>query len=208
MYFNLQKIFKDNLYEKEQKIVLGEQTTKFFPYIIITKGSSPDLSDDNEKLNAVVDVYPLISNCPYAEPRMNYTKIEPELTIQGKNMDPNYINYNFSHFYVNLTYLNDKSFYMIEREVEILRHLYELENSCLDNKDKIENVNNNEEKEPDYNLRQYQFLKLNYNFEKLDLLATWIYNSIQDECGNYFLNNRSNFLYDICILIYKKYLNN
>ena len=202
------KIFKDNLYEKEQKIVLGEQTTKFFPYIIITKGSSPDLSDDNEKLNAVVDVYPLISNCPYAEPRMNYTKIEPELTIQGKNMDPNYINYNFSHFYVNLTYLNDKSFYMIEREVEILRHLYELENSCLDNKDKIENVNNNEEKEPDFNLRQYQFLKLNYNFEKLDLLATWIYNSIQDECGNYFLNNRSNFLYDICILIYKKYLKN
>ena len=210
------KIFKDNLYEKEQKIVLGEQNTKFFPYIIITKGSSPDLSDDNEKLNAIVDVYPLISNCPYATPPMNYTKVEPEITIQGKNMDPNYINYNFSHFYVNLTYLNDKNFYVIEREAEILRHLYELENSCLD-KDKVDIKDNKENKDAnnvedkdkeDYTLRQYQFLKLNYSFEKLDLLATWIYNSIQDECGNYFLNSRSNFLYDICILIYKKYLKN
>ena len=204
------KIFKDNLYEKEQKIVLGEQTTKFFPYIIITKGSSPDLSDDNEKLNAIVDVYPLINNCPYATPRMNYIKIEPEITIQGKNQDPNYINYNFSHYYVNLTYLNDKNFYVIEREVEILRHLFDLENSCLDNKDKIETKENNpeENKTEDYTGRQYQFLNLNYSFEKLDLLATWIYNSIQDECGNYFLNSRSNFLYDICILIYKKYLKN
>ena len=201
------KIFKDNLYEKEQKIVLGEQSTKFFPYIIITKGSSPDLSDDNEKLNAIVDVFPLISNCPYAEPRMNYIKIEPEITIQGKNSDPNYINYNFSHFYVNLTYLTDKNFYMIEREVEILRHLFDLENSCLDNKDKIE-VPNEEKPNEDYFLRQYKFLQLNYSFEKLDLLSTWIYNSIQDECGNYFLHNRSNFLYDICILIYKKYLKN
>ena len=201
------KIFKDNLYEKEQKIVLGEQSTKFFPYIIITKGSSQDLSDDNEKLNAIVDVFPLISNCPYATPKMNYIKIEPEITIQGKNSDPNYINYNFSHFYVNLTYLNDKSFYMIEREVEILRHLFDLENSCLDNKDKIE-IPNEENNKEDYSNRQYQFLKLNYNFEKLDLLSTWIYNSIQDECGNYFLNMRSNFLYDICILIYKKYLKN
>ena len=202
------KIFKDNLYEKEQKIVLGEQSTKFFPYIIITKGSSQDLSDDNEKLNAIVDVFPLISNCPYATPKMNYIKIEPEITIQGKNSDPNYISYNFSHFYVNLTYLNDKSFYMIEREVEILRHLFELENSCLDNKDKIENPSEENNSKEDYTGRQYQFLKLNYNFEKLDLLATWIYNSIQDECGNYFLNMRSNFLYDICILIYKKYLKN
>ena len=202
------KIFKDNLYEKEQKIVLGEQSTKFFPYIIITKGSSQDLSDDNEKLNAIVDVFPLISNCPYATPKMNYVKIEPEITIQGKNSDPNYISYNFSHFYVNLTYLNDKSFYMIEREVEILRHLFELENSCLDNKDKIENPSEENNSKEDYTGRQYQFLKLNYNFEKLDLLATWIYNSIQDECGNYFLNMRSNFLYDICILIYKKYLKN
>jgi hypothetical protein len=201
------KIFKDNLYEKEQKIVLGEQSTKFFPYIIITKGSSQDLSDDNEKLNAIVDVFPLISNCPYATPKMNYIKIEPEITIQGKNSDPNYINYNFSHFYVNLTYLNDKSFYMIEREVEILRHLFDLENSCLDNKDKID-IPNEENNKEDYSGRQYRFLKLNYNFEKLDLLATWIYNSIQDECGNYFLNMRSNFLYDICILIYKKYLKN
>ena len=211
------KIFKDNLYEKEQKIVLGEQNTKFFPYIIITKGSSPDLSDDNEKLNAIVDVFPLISNCPYATPRMNYIKVEPEITIQGKNMDPNYINYNFSHFYVNLTYLNDKNFYVIEREAEILRHLYELENSYLD-KDKVDAKDNKENKDAnlqqdekdkeDYTLRQYQFLKLNYSFEKLDLLATWIYNSIQDECGNYFLNSRSNFLYDICILIYKKYLKN
>ena len=200
------KIFKDNLYEKEQKIVLGEQSTKFFPYIIITKGSSQDLSDDNEKLNAIVDVFPLISNCPYATPKMNYVKIEPEITIQGKNSDPNYISYNFSHFYVNLTYLNDKSFYMIEREVEILRHLFELENSCLDNKDRIENPSEENNSKEDYTGRQYQFLKLNYNFEKLDLLATWIYNSIQDECGNYFLNMRSNFLYDICILIYKKYL--
>ena len=202
------KIFKDNLYEKEQKIVLGEQSTKFFPYIIITKGSSQDLSDDNEKLNAIVDVFPLIRNCPYATPKMNYVKIEPEITIQGKNSDPNYISYNFSHFYVNLTYLNDKSFYMIEREVEILRHLFELENSCLDNKDKIENPSEENNSKEDYTGRQYQFLKLNYNFEKLDLLATWIYNSIQDECGNYFLNMRSNFLYDICILIYKKYLKN
>ena len=137
---------------------------------------------------------------------MNYVKIEPEITIQGKNSDPNYISYNFSHFYVNLTYLNDKSFYMIEREVEILRHLFELENSCLDNKDKIENPSEENNSKEDYTGRQYQFLKLNYNFEKLDLLATWIYNSIQDECGNYFLNMRSNFLYDICILIYKKYL--
>ena len=45
---------------------LGEQNNKFFPYIIITKGTSPDLSDDNEKLNAIVDVYPLISNCKTA----------------------------------------------------------------------------------------------------------------------------------------------
>ena len=106
------KIFKNNLYEKEQKITLGEQGNKFFPYIIITKGTSPDLSDDNEKLNAIVDVYPLISNCPYATPRMNYIKVEPEITIQGKNSDPNYIDYNFSHFYVNLSYLNDKQFYV------------------------------------------------------------------------------------------------
>ena len=126
---------------------------------------------------------------------MNYVKIEPEITIQGKNSDPNYISYNFSHFYV-----------MIEREVEILRHLFELENSCLDNKDKIENPSEENNSKEGYTGRQYQFLKLNYNFEKLDLLATWIYNSIQDECGNYFLNMRSNFLYDICILIYKKYL--
>ena len=138
---------------------------------------------------------------------MNYIKVEPEITIQGKNMDPNYINYNFSHFYVNLTYLNDKNFYVIEREAEILRHLYELENSYLD-KDKVDAKDNKENKDAnlqqdekdkeDYTLRQYQFLKLNYSFEKLDLLATWIYNSIQDECGNYFLNSRSNFLYDIC----------
>ena len=106
-----------------------------------------------------------------------------------------------------MTYLNDKNFYMIEREVEILRHLFDLENSCIDNKDKIE-IPNEEKPNEDYSLRQYKFLKLNYSFEKLDLLSTWIYNSIQDECGNYFLLNRSNFLYDICILIYKKYLKN
>ena len=203
------KIFKDNLYEKDEKITLGEQTTKFFPYIIITKGTSPDLSDDNEKLNAIVDVYPLISNCPYATPRMNYIKVEPEITIQGKNMDPNYINYNFSHFYVNLTYLNDKNFYVIERETEILRHLYELENSYTE-KDKGDAKDKNAEQQSndEHSGRQYQFLNLNYSFEKLDLLATWLYNTIQDECGQYFLNSRSNFLYDICILIYKKYLKN
>ena len=203
------KIFKDNLYEKDEKITLGEQTTKFFPYIIITKGTSPDLSDDNEKLNAIVDVYPLISNCPYATPRMNYIKVEPEITIQGKNMDPNYINYNFSHFYVNLTYLNDKNFYVIEREAEILRHLYELENSYTE-KDKGDAKDKNAEQQSndEHSGRQYQFLNLNYSFEKLDLLATWLYNTIQDECGQYFLNSRSNFLYDICILIYKKYLKN
>ena len=104
---------------------------------------------------------------------MNYIKIEPEITIQGKNSDPNYINYNFSHFYVNfshfyvnLTYLNDKSFYVIEREVEILRHLYDLENSCLDNKDKIETKENKEAKDntteentlEDYTGRQFRRL--------------------------------------------------
>ena len=205
------KIFKDNLYEKDQKITLGEQNNKFFPYIIITKGTSPDLSDDNEKLNAIVDVYPLISNCPYATPRMNYIKIEPEITIQGKNADPNYINYNFSHFYVNLTYLNDKNFYVIEREAEIIRNLYELENSYTDKEKgdaKDKNAQPDEQNNDEHSGRQYQFLNLNYSFEKLDLLATWLYNTINDECGTYFLKHRSNFLYDICVLIYKKYLKN
>jgi len=78
----------------------------------------------------------------------------------------------------------------------------------LDNKDKIEKKEEENTNSEDYTGRQYQFLKLNYSFEKLDLLATWIYNSIQDECGAYFLNSRYNFLYDICILIYKKYLKN
>ena len=113
---------------------------------------------------------------------MNYIKIEPEITIQGKNSDPNYINYNFSHFYVNLTYLNDKSFYMIEREVEILRHLFDLENSCLDNKDKIE-IPNEENNKEDYSNRQYQFLKLNYNFEKLDLLSRHEFSN-SNKCRN------------------------
>ena len=36
------KVFKDNLYEKDTKVSLSGQPDKFFPYIILTKGSSPD----------------------------------------------------------------------------------------------------------------------------------------------------------------------
>ena len=190
------KTYKDNLYEPEQKLSINEIGPKYLPYLIVQKSSSNDLSDDNEKLKAVIDIKPLISNCPFTEPEMNYTKLEPEITIPGKNLDPNYINYNFNHNYINFMFKTDEYFYVIERECEILRNLYELENSFSENDE-----NNNEN-----NSKINNFLKLNYNFEKLDNLSTWMYNAIQGECGKLFLQKRSNFLYDICVLIYKKYL--
>ena len=193
------KTYKDNLYEPEQKIDINAINNKYLPYLIIQKGVSGSLQNDNEKLSAIIDVYPLISNCPYAAPMMNYIKIEPEITIPGKNNDPNYIDYNFDHHYINFTYKNDKIYYVIERESEIMRNLYELENSYVDINDGAPNDNSN---------KVNDFLKLNFSFEKLDLLTTWIYNALQSECGDYFLEKRSNFLYDICILVYKKYLKN
>ena len=128
---------------------------------------------------------------------MNYIKIDPELTIPGKNNDPNYIDYNFDHYYVNFTYKTDKMYYVIERESELMRNLYELENSYVESKENVPNDNSS---------RANNFLHLCYSFEKLDLLATWIFNALQSECGSYFLEKRTNFLYDICILIFKKYL--
>ena len=191
------KTYKDNLYEPEQKININAMNNKYLPYLIIQKGVSGSLTNDNEKLSAIIDVYPLISNCPYAAPMMNYIKIDPELTIPGKNNDPNYIDYNFDHYYVNFTYKTDKMYYVIERESELMRNLYELENSYVEPKENVPNDNSS---------RANNFLHLYYSFEKLDLLATWIFNALQSECGSYFLEKRSNFLYDICVLIFKKYL--
>ena len=46
-----------------------------------------------------------------------------------------------------------------------------------------------------------KFLHIDYSIDKIDILATWMYNAIQGQIGEYFLDKRSNFLYDICILL-------
>lgn len=209
------KTFKDNLYEVDESLIqnnenkndftanLLNKNTKMLPYLIIKKNIT-GLETDNEKMSALIDVYPLISNSPFAEAPMNFTKIDPEISLPGKSSDPSYINYNFNHNYINFCYKNDKMLYIIERESEVLRNLYELEISYTDPNVV---VNEKDKSNSDANISKVdKFLKLYYPFDKIDTIATWMYNTIQDDNGEFFLKNRSNFLYDICLLLWKKYL--
>ena len=223
------KTFKDNLYEQTETFNpdsdvnkndftanLLSKSTKMLPYIIIKKNMN-GLETDKEKKSAVVDILPIISHSPYAEAPMNYKKIFPEVSIPGKANDPHYVDYNFDHNYVHFCYKNDTYFYLIERECELLRNLYELEISYNDTtstsatgnantKDNKDKTGDNDTSTANASKNAEAFLELKYTYDKLDILSTWLFNAIQGELGNMFLKLRSNFLYDICVLLWNKYL--
>lgn len=92
---------------------------------------------------------------------------------------------------------NDELFFLIEREVTILKSLYELEFSYVD-------VSNTQE----FNsLKSFdRFLMLNFKIENLQILSTFLHKATQGPIGVYFLRERRNFFYDICELIWEKYL--
>ena len=252
------RTFEDNLYEKdpfennnennidEKDITLKilSEANKTTPYLIYKKTSN-GLSNEEEKLKALTNISPLISNSPFMDPILNFKKNESELSIlkkknpfstQEKNSqnDTNKC-FNFSHNYINICYQSDEIFYIIERESEIIKGLFELENTYLENfqnfsapsgtssnlsnvdkssnrdasasKSKTDNFDIASSATNGFNsLFAEKFLMLNYNIEKLDFLCNSLFNSIQGPLGNYFLTERRNFLYDICILLWKKYL--
>lgn len=257
------RTFEDNIYEKdpfenpestnnidEKDITMKilSEANKTTPYLVYKKTTN-GLGNEEEKLKALTNIYPLISNSPFMDPIMNYKKNETELSILKKksafsDFSFNYQNktsqneetekqsFNFSHNYLNICYQTDEVFYIIERECEIVKSLYELENTFVENfaDTKFTNTSNisksNSPNESAYKNKNSQlniespastntafsglfadkFLNLNYNIEKLDSLCTSMFNSIQGPLGFYFLSERRNFLYDICILIWKKYL--
>jgi len=269
------RTFEDNLYEKdpyenpdsnadfnEKDITLKilSEANKTTPYLVYKKTNNA-LSNEEEKLKALTNILPLISNSPFIESLVNYKKNETELSILKKkqsfteennddfNSNSKTLNslknfnfdstqelrkrdsFNFSHNYINICYQTDEVHYIIEREAEIIKGVYELENTFIENFQNqsfkelgstSNNISSNESagnktknsnlESPSFTSNGFmglfadKFLNLNFNIEKLDTLCNSLFSAIQGPLGFYFLNERRNFLYDICILIWKKYL--
>lgn len=197
--------FDDNLYEDDKTMSMDInqrvqfEKNKLSPYIIYKKTSN-GLTNEEEKLHALINIYPLVSNSPFTDALINYKKNESELSIvKQNNKDNTMINqlpssYNFSHNYINICYKNDEIYHIVERECEILKNLYELENSYLEVND-FKNMTAAD-----------KFLLVVYDVDKLEILTNSLYACIQGPLGNYFLNERRNLLYDITVLLWKKYL--
>jgi hypothetical protein len=160
------KTFEDNLYEDDdlshidinQRIKF--ENNKLYPYLVYKKTNN-GLDNEEEKLKALVDILPLVSNSPFAYAPINYKKYDTEITIINQNINNNENKqkkyYNFNHNFINLCVKNDESFYIIDKEAEILKNLYELETSFIEK-------SHNDFK----NLYPYdQLLMLNYSFDKL-----------------------------------------
>ena len=198
------RTFEDNLYEKDQteyaniKDKINAENNKLLPYLIYKK-TNRGLTDEEEKLTSLTDLFPLISNSPFADPPFNFKKNPIELSIVNQSKNSSRVqatSYNFSHNYINICYKNDEVFYIIERECEILKNLYELESTYIEpSTNEFKSLKN-----------VHQFILLTYSIEKLEQLSCSLNSSLQGPLGNYFLNERKNFVYENCLLIWNKYL--
>lgn len=201
------KTYEDNLYEQDNTIYedikakIQKEKNKLLPYLIYKKTSSDQGLNDEEKLNALVDLIPMISNSPFSEAPINFRKNPLELSLI-KNSDSSKksaLSYNFSHNYINVCSKTDDIFHIIQREAEIIKNLYELEHSYIDHSNTTTHDFKSMEKVD-------KFLLLTFPLEKLEVLSASLNGAIQGHLGNYFLDERRNFLNDICVLIWNKYL--
>jgi golgin subfamily B member 1 len=205
------KTYEDNLYEKDNstyddiKAKIQKEKNKLLPYLIYRKTNSDQGLNEEEKLNALVDLLPMISNSPFSEAPINYRKNPLELSIIKnpdsfeKSSKKSDFSFNFSHNYINICYKTDDIFHIIQREAEIIKNLYELEHSYVDHNNTTTSDFKNLEKVD-------KFLLLSFQLDKLETLSASLNGAIQGPLGNYFLNERRNFIYDTCVLIWNKYL--
>ena len=117
-----------------------------YPYIVYKKTNN-NLQNEEEKLKALVDLYPLVSNAEFADPVLlkenlfNFKKINAELTNKAlynyynnknNNINNNSSYYDFNHYYINLLEKTDENFFLIEREFKIYYQFYLLEQSYIE----------------------------------------------------------------------------
>jgi hypothetical protein len=241
--------FEDNLYEEDKtesmdvnKKVKYEEN-KLMPYLIYRKTMN-GLADEGDRFNVLIDIQPIVSNTPFGEPAFGYKKDSKEITLINQNKNNENFDkpvYNFNHNYINMTHKTDESYFIVEREYEILKHLYELEmthgqignnnfkegvEENTNNTNTIINVNNqttnskilgsaaNNSKMMGTNDiantpngSSDKFIGLNFQLKKFEALTNVLFNSIKGNyIGPHFLTLRRNFIYDICIYLWNKYL--
>ena len=174
------------------------------PFIIFKKTLN-GLKNEEDQLSAITDIKPLISNSPYTSAPNFYTKNEFELTNYCLGSNYNF-NHNYIYFcikYVIIYFRKDEIFQIIERKTNILKSLYELELTYI------------EKTSTDYNniKKIDKFLNLNFDIEKIEIVSNFLNGGTQGPIGKtilnvgiYFLKERRNFFYEICTLIWNKYL--
>ncbi len=128
--------------------------------ILLYRKTMTGLKNEEEQLSAVTDIKPLISNSPFCPVPMLYKKLDFELTNY-----PVGNTYNFNHNYVYTCIKTDEIFYIVEKETNILKNLYELELTYIE---KGTNEYNNLKKTE-------KFLNLNFDIEKLETVSGLLY---------------------------------
>lgn len=215
------KVTSDN--EKNLKNLVNNN--EVYPYFIYKKTKS-SLSNEEERLIAPVDFYPLISNSEFSDSTsllkgfLNYKKYEVEITNKKINKQ----HYDFNHNYIYMLYKTDEKFYNIARESKILNDFYRLEQTYKGNFENLENqyfpyedkrfkipkttsyIDPNKQSNY-YNTKSPEnFLGIFYNYEILIDLGNVIFDSIQGPLGNFFLLNKQNFISELLEIVFKKYL--
>lgn len=198
--------------------------SQLFPYIIYKKTNN-SLQNEEERLSAYVDIYPLISNSEFSDAIvlnkaiLNYKKDETELTNKAKSKS----HYDFHHNYINILTKTDEEFYLIERESKIFQSYHSLEISYT-GKYESDNDMTHEKKtniivpkisnylDPNNQFNYYStktpedFLGIKFNLSHLHELSIVVFESIQGPLGVYFLTNKPNLLNNLIEILYKKYL--
>lgn len=98
--------------------------------------------------------------------------------------------------YVYVCYKTDKQLALVERDLLIIRRLAELEQSHFKKSD------------PEFRAlpEQDRFLMTSYSLENLIELSRTLKESLLGPLGDYYLENRRDFLNDICMGVYQTYL--
>ena len=106
------------------------------PYIVL-RHSKTGLGEDEEVMNMIVDVKPLVGRNSIIPPDWGYHKIPIDL-----RQVPEQFAKNSNHDYVYITYKTDELFHSLSRHTKVLNALNSLENSFSSSSvnSKIENT--------------------------------------------------------------------
>ena len=173
----------------QQHIGIQQKTGKV-PFLLFRRTANA-LKDEQDNLSLITDIKILVCKNPNFIPPMGYHKIDLDLRQTPKNLErlPNLE-------YIYICYQTEEDLLVFEREFECLICLSELERSFT----KVGEEGYATLEEPE------RFLSLTFNIEIMNNLLKTMKESLLGPCGDLFLDKRLDFVFDICHLVWAKYI--